>query len=222
MQNSVEHFPRVYCRFYVFTCRTKQNNVLAEFSHNLKLELQKWHSMLIYTLWLHYSEVTLNCNDQTITMTTTALSPTLLCSFHSPLASKSSLYHLQWHIPKPVQNHNPFSSNNSLSSAKSLVFSNSRRTHLCYAGRRKPTDLATSSSENEGDENLRRVLQIGLWGAEVVYILWLFLLPYAPVGTPSLCSVSYFHLVIVIFSLCWNWMCFLELIIIQLMWFLVS
>jgi hypothetical protein len=22
-----------------------------------------------------------------------------------------------------------------------------------------------------------------LWGAEVVYILWLFLLPYAPVGT---------------------------------------
>jgi len=125
-------------------------------------------------------------------MTTTALSPTLLCSFHSPLPSKSSLYHLQWHMPKP------FSSINSLSSTKPLVFSNSRKTHLCSAGRRKSTELATS--EKEGDENLRRVLQIGLWGAEAVYILWLFLLPYAPVGTLSFCSLSFFHVVIVIFS----------------------
>lgn len=41
----------------------------------------------------------------------------------------------------------------------------------------------TPSSLKENDGNLRRVLQIGLWVAEVVYVLWLFLLPYAP-GDP--------------------------------------
>ncbi|GAU25493.1 hypothetical protein TSUD_218650 [Trifolium subterraneum] len=113
---------------------------------------------------------------------TTTLSPTFLCSFHSPLSSKSSLYHPQWHILKPIQT--PFSSSftNSLSSVKPLV-SNSKTTHLCSAGRRKPTNLAASSSVKEDDDNLNGVLQIGLWGAEVVYILWLFLLPYAP-GDP--------------------------------------
>ncbi|WJX63136.1 hypothetical protein P8452_48057 [Trifolium repens] len=116
-----------------------------------------------------------------MTTTTTTSSPTFLCSFQSPLASKSSLYYPQWHILKPIQT--PFSSfTNSLSSIKPLV-SNSRRTHLCSAGRRKPTDIAKSSSVKEEDDNLRRILQIGLWGAEVVYILWLFLLPYAP-GDP--------------------------------------
>jgi hypothetical protein len=116
-----------------------------------------------------------------MTTTTTTSSPTLLYSFQSPLASKSSLYHPQWHILKPIQT--PFSSfTNSLSSVKPLI-SNTRRTHLCSAGRRKPTDIAKSSSVKEEDDNLRRILQIGLWGAEVVYILWLFLLPYAPVGT---------------------------------------
>lgn len=48
------------------------------------------------------------------------------------------------------------------------------RTH---AARRTPT------GEEDGDDNLRRVLQTALWGAEGVYILWLFLLPYAP-GDP--------------------------------------
>jgi hypothetical protein len=116
-----------------------------------------------------------------MTTTTTTSSPTFLCSFQSPLASKSSLYYPQWHILKPIQT--PFSSfTNSLSSVKPLI-SNSRRTHLCSAGRRKPTDIAKSSSVKEEDDNLRRILQIGLWGAEVVYIWWLFLLPYAPVGT---------------------------------------
>lgn len=36
---------------------------------------------------------------------------------------------------------------------------------------------------DEGDSDVRRVLQILLWAAEAVYILWLFLLPYAP-GDP--------------------------------------
>lgn len=117
----------------------------------------------------------------TITTTTTTSSPTFLCSFHSPnpLPSKSSLYHPQWRILKPV--HYSLSSTNFLSSAKPLV-SNSRRTHSCSAGRRQPTELATSSSSKEKDDNLKRVVQIGLWGAEIAYVLWLFLLPYAPVG----------------------------------------
>ncbi|XP_073221285.1 uncharacterized protein [Cicer arietinum] len=118
----------------------------------------------------------------TMITTATTSSPTFICSFHSPnhLSTKSSLYqHSQWHILKPI--HNPFSSTNSLFYAKPLV-SNSR-THLCFAGRRRPTVSVTPSSLKENDGNLRRVLQIGLWVAEVVYVLWLFLLPYAP-GDP--------------------------------------
>ncbi|CAK8537329.1 unnamed protein product [Lathyrus sativus] len=116
-----------------------------------------------------------------ITTSTTSF-PTFLCSFHSPipLASKSSLYRPQWRILKPV--HYSFCFTNLVSSAKPLVF-NSRRTHLGSTGRREPTELATSSSNKVEDDNLRRVLQIGLWGAEVAYVLWLFLLPYAP-GDP--------------------------------------
>ncbi|KAJ7954078.1 putative Transmembrane protein [Quillaja saponaria] len=56
-------------------------------------------------------------------------------------------------------------------------------TLLCNAGRRKPNVLATSSSAEEGDGNIRRLLQVLLWVAEGIYILWLFLLPYAP-GDP--------------------------------------
>lgn len=33
----------------------------------------------------------------------------------------------------------------------------------------------------ELDDNFRKFIQIGLWIAEAVYVLWLFLLPYAPV-----------------------------------------
>lgn len=50
----------------------------------------------------------------------------------------------------------------------------------CRAVPQKPT-----SSDEELDGNVRRVLQILLWVAEGVYILWLFLLPYAPVGTSA-------------------------------------
>lgn len=161
-------------------------------------------------MWLHWSNFESRWPrfSETMTMITTATtsSPTFICSFHSPnhLSTKSSLYqHSQWHILKPI--HNPFSSTNSLFYAKPLV-SNSR-THLCFAGRRRPTVSVTPSSLKENDGNLRRVLQIGLWVAEVVYVLWLFLLPYAPVSTPFFVRL---HV-----SVCW--MCCLELICISYM-----
>lgn len=53
---------------------------------------------------------------------------------------------------------------------------------VCHASRRKTNVTATSSSEDDDDDNLRRVLQFLLWVAEGVYILYLFLLPYAPVA----------------------------------------
>jgi hypothetical protein len=51
--------------------------------------------------------------------------------------------------------------------------------------RRKPPTVPntnTISSAEEGDDNARKVVQIILWVVEGVYILWLFLLPYAPVS----------------------------------------
>ncbi|XP_062111167.1 uncharacterized protein LOC133822743 [Humulus lupulus] len=50
----------------------------------------------------------------------------------------------------------------------------------CYA---KPTSVVSGDGEEDLDGNLRRALQVLLWVAEGVYILWLFLLPYAP-GDP--------------------------------------
>ncbi|KAG7563532.1 hypothetical protein ISN44_As10g003300 [Arabidopsis suecica] len=49
---------------------------------------------------------------------------------------------------------------------------------LCCA-RRKP-ETATVDVE---DDSLRRIVRYLLWSSEAVYILWLFLLPYAP-GDP--------------------------------------
>ncbi|TYH33802.1 hypothetical protein ES332_D13G084000v1 [Gossypium tomentosum] len=54
---------------------------------------------------------------------------------------------------------------------------------VCRASRRKSTALSSSSEESDQDGPLRRVLHLSLWAAEAVYILWLFLLPYAP-GDP--------------------------------------
>ncbi|KAA0049627.1 putative transmembrane protein [Cucumis melo var. makuwa] len=51
------------------------------------------------------------------------------------------------------------------------------------AARKKPTFVDSADFSNEGNSDVRRLLQILLWGAEAVYILWLFLLPYAP-GDP--------------------------------------
>ncbi|KAG4109461.1 hypothetical protein ERO13_A13G053600v2 [Gossypium hirsutum] len=54
---------------------------------------------------------------------------------------------------------------------------------VCRASRRKSTALSSISEGSDQDGPLRRVLQLSLWAAEAVYILWLFLLPYAP-GDP--------------------------------------
>ncbi|THF98463.1 hypothetical protein TEA_006726 [Camellia sinensis var. sinensis] len=52
------------------------------------------------------------------------------------------------------------------------------------ARRNSPTTASAQPlPEGDGDGNLRRVLQFSLWVAEGIYILWLFLLPYAP-GDP--------------------------------------
>lgn len=51
---------------------------------------------------------------------------------------------------------------------------------ICRSSRRKAS--ASTAPEEDGSDDLRRrVVQALLWGAEAVYILWLFLLPYAPV-----------------------------------------
>ncbi|CAK9134527.1 unnamed protein product, partial [Ilex paraguariensis] len=44
----------------------------------------------------------------------------------------------------------------------------------------KINDSAISTTTPEINENVRRVVQITLWVTEGIYILWLFLLPYAP------------------------------------------
>lgn len=38
-------------------------------------------------------------------------------------------------------------------------------------------------SVSELNDDVRKLLQVSLWIAEAVYIIWLFLLPYAPVST---------------------------------------
>lgn len=53
---------------------------------------------------------------------------------------------------------------------------------VCRAAPREEKEVVV-----EGDDGMRRLLQILLWGAEGIYIFWLFLLPYAPVG------VSWFY-----------------------------
>ncbi|GMP58828.1 hypothetical protein CsSME_00022352 [Camellia sinensis var. sinensis] len=57
------------------------------------------------------------------------------------------------------------------------------RTGLVCGGARRNSPTTASAQplpEGDGDGNLRRVLQFSLWVAEGIYILWLFLLPYAP------------------------------------------
>ncbi|XP_038885655.1 uncharacterized protein LOC120075963 isoform X2 [Benincasa hispida] len=51
------------------------------------------------------------------------------------------------------------------------------------AARRKPTLMDSAGLSDEGDSDVRRLLRILLWATEAVYILWLFILPYAP-GDP--------------------------------------
>lgn len=53
-----------------------------------------------------------------------------------------------------------------------------RNSSFSCLARRKP-ETATVEVE---DDSLRRIVRYLLWTAEAVYILWLFLLPYAPVS----------------------------------------
>ncbi|KAK7407561.1 hypothetical protein VNO78_09514 [Psophocarpus tetragonolobus] len=106
------------------------------------------------------------------TTTTTSSPPFLSFSFLSPkpFSPKSSL-----HLPQlchPIL-HRP---SHCLFSAIPLPKRCVSATHLCFSARRQP-------SSQDRQVNFRRVLQIALWLAEAVYILWLFLLPYAP-GDP--------------------------------------
>ncbi|XP_002279027.2 uncharacterized protein LOC100262750 isoform X1 [Vitis vinifera] len=56
---------------------------------------------------------------------------------------------------------------------------------VCRASPREEKEVVV-----EGDDGMRRLLQILLWGAEGIYIFWLFLLPYAP-GDPVWAISSY-------------------------------
>lgn len=58
----------------------------------------------------------------------------------------------------------------------------------CNATRRKSISGDKASLDDE-DENARKVVQFLLWAAEGVYIVWLFLLPYAPVSFQELTFV---------------------------------
>ncbi|CAJ1932315.1 unnamed protein product [Sphenostylis stenocarpa] len=110
--------------------------------------------------------------------TTTTSCPPFLRPFLSPkpLSPKSSLHLPQLHNRRPLRH--------ALNSIHcfSPVITKAKRcvsgTHLCFSTRRKPIP-----SLEEDKYYLRRVLRITLWVAEGVYILWLFLLPYAP-GDP--------------------------------------
>jgi len=124
------------------------------------------------------------------TMTTvTTTSQALLCNNYSSFGSKPSLSLSHSRFPKP--RHSQASSNAKTWPATTPppLISNHIRTSACLAARRKPTIAATPSAEEGDDDNSRRVLQIILWVAEGVYILWLFLLPYAPVSSfPIACQ----------------------------------
>lgn len=62
-----------------------------------------------------------------------------------------------------------------------------RRIHLCNGARRNsPSTTTSGGSVTELDDNLRKLLQTVLWIAEGVYVVWLFLLPYAPVRPLSM------------------------------------
>lgn len=123
----------------------------------------------------------------TATVTTTASSPALICSNYAflsskPLPAKSSFHLSQLRRPRFLNNasisRNCFFEKTLVPKQKDLK----SRSISCDFSRRKSTVLPTSSAE-EGDDNIRRVLQVALWVAEGVYVVWLFLLPFAPVRT---------------------------------------
>ncbi|KAL5553468.1 hypothetical protein UlMin_040869 [Ulmus minor] len=93
--------------------------------------------------------------------------------------SKPSLSHPQTRFPKQSLVLSPFDAKKSLTKSTIIANRSSKLSKIeCQATPQKPT-----TSVEELDGNLRRALQILLWVAEGVYILWLFLLPFAP-GDP--------------------------------------
>lgn len=53
---------------------------------------------------------------------------------------------------------------------------------LCRSRKKADTQRGQLVLEDDDDGPTRRVLQVALWALEGVYIGWLFLSPYAPVG----------------------------------------
>ncbi|XP_031262891.1 uncharacterized protein LOC116121085 [Pistacia vera] len=112
-----------------------------------------------------------------MTMTVTSAKPQpLLCTNYSFLSTKafnSKLFYRRLH--------------NSAIKFNSQTWPKQNPPHLspivCRAARRKPTVADATTASVEGNDTVRRVLQFSLWTAEAVYILWLFLLPFAP-GDP--------------------------------------
>ncbi|XP_015895598.3 uncharacterized protein LOC107429431 isoform X1 [Ziziphus jujuba] len=124
----------------------------------------------------------------TSTITTMTSSQALLCSsssfyFHGTkpvLCSNPSLCH----SPKQVHQRRFVlaAMDAKTSSSTNSIITSKRDLKLKKLACCAVPEKSTSSNE-ELDGNFRRVLQFLLWVAEGVYILWLFLLPYAP-GDP--------------------------------------
>ncbi|KAG7942780.1 hypothetical protein I3843_15G004600 [Carya illinoinensis] len=114
------------------------------------------------------------------------MSHSFLCNSYSYFTSKPSLSKRQ--LPKSTASIGSSKASTWATTtpppppATHLIISSRIREQVCRAARRKPATVVSSSAD-EGDDNTRRLLQIILWVAEAVYILWLFLLPYAP-GDP--------------------------------------
>nr|GEW05628.1 monocarboxylate transporter 6 like [Tanacetum cinerariifolium] len=110
--------------------------------------------------------------------TVTAISP-ITTTFHRPkppLQPNTQSFFKRQQTFAFTFNSKPYNNlhNNNLSSSQtSLISSATRRT----------STTADDVSVTEIDDNLRKALQFLLWAAEGVYIVWLFLLPYAP-GDP--------------------------------------
>lgn len=121
-----------------------------------------------------------------------AATPALLCSnYYCSLVTAATKTQFNSKGPPSISPHHKlqhiraFNSKTQCSPATPLFLSQNSN-FLCHATRRKPPTVPntkTISSAEEGDDNARKVVQIILWVVEGVYILWLFLLPYAP-GDP--------------------------------------
>lgn len=75
---------------------------------------------------------------------------------------------------------------------------------VCAASRRNSSSSTTTDlSVPELDDNTRKVLQFVLWATEGVYIIWLFLLPYAPVCINQLSQHHPFWQIKFTHHLCW-------------------